>query len=132
MAISIQLRDGMIESVWRGTITLEDIQHLLKYVEDRESNLPVAPDRLMDLSPAQVLDFRSSDLIAIAQLRHSAALKNKVKSAIVAPSPEQFGLARMFQAYNQNPAIHLLIFRESLPAYEWLGVKPNSHDQTEA
>jgi len=132
MAISIQLRENIIESVWRGEITLADMVQMLKALEDLEARLPVALDRLTDMSGAQVLQFRSGDMVSMGQTRQQAKLKNEVKSDIIATSPEQYGLARMFQAYNQNPDIHITIFRERRPAYEWLGITFDSSDQKAA
>jgi polyhydroxyalkanoate synthesis regulator protein len=132
MPISTQLRDNIIVSVWHGEIVLADMVQMLKALEDFEVQLPVAPDRLTDMSGAQVLRFLSGDMVSMAQSRQQAKLKNQVKSAIIATSPEQYGLARMFQAYNQNPDIHIMIFRERRPAYEWLGIELNSSDQPEA
>jgi hypothetical protein len=130
VAVNIQLRAGVIEAIASGTITADDLQQCLKVIEAFESQLPVTPNRITDLSTANFSELRSSDLIAIAQVRQAAKLKNKVKSAIIASSPEQYGLARMFLSYNQNPSIEIMIFRKILPAYEWVGIKPRLIDES--
>lgn len=130
MPITTQLRDNFIESVWHDDITTADLEQLLRAIQDFEGRLPVALDRLSDMSGAQALQFHSNYIIAMGQARQQAKLKNPVKSAIIATTPEQYGVARMFQTYNQNPDIHITIFRERLPAYEWLGITANSNDRT--
>jgi hypothetical protein len=45
-----------------------------------------------------------------AVVRTVATLKNKVGSAVFAPTEYQFGMARMFQEFNFNPNIELRVF----------------------
>jgi len=109
---------------FQDTVTGEDLQRLADAYQDVESRLAVTPDRITDLSDwvSNVQDLPSSALNAFGRCRALAEVKNKVKSAIVAPSPAQFGLARMYQAYNINPKIETMIFRDSESARAWIGV----------
>jgi len=124
MAIQFQIRDGLAEVSFHGDVTTTDLRQLLETYKDLESRLETTPDRVADLSAAQTLNFETSHLREFALVREAARLKNRVKSAIIAPSLEQFGLARMFQAYNQNPAIEIMIFKDAPSAYAWLGRVP--------
>lgn len=49
-------------------------------------------------------------------------LKNRVKSAIVAQRPVDYGMARMFEMLIQNPQIEVRVFRDGESARQWLAV----------
>ena len=132
MAINIQIRDGVIEATFHGKITGEDFQQMTETLSDLESRLEVTPDRISDLSDAGFSELSSSNLVAFAASRGMAKLKNKIKSAIIAPESGQFGLARMFRAYNPNPDIEIMIFRDSASAYNWIGLREKSFDKPNA
>jgi hypothetical protein len=125
MAIIFQTRDDILEMILRGSITAEDLMQLLQKMADFESSLEVAPDRITDMMDANASELLSSDLVTFAKSRNFAKLKNKVKSAIIATTPLQHGLARMFMAYNQNPDIEIMIFKDSASAYSWIKPKAN-------
>jgi hypothetical protein len=128
MPIHIQMRDGVLEGFFRGKVTGKDLDYVLEKLQDLESRLEVTPDRISDLSDAVFSELRSSDLVAFAEKRGKAKLKNKVKSAIIAPKSIPYGLARMFLAHNENPAIEIMIFRDSASAYQWLGLEAKPVD----
>jgi hypothetical protein len=132
MSINIQMREGVIEAVFHGEVTGNDLRQLLETLHDLESRLEVTPDRISDLSDGGVEELRSADLVAFAESRGVAKLKNKVKSAIIAPGSTQYGLARMFSANNENPAIDIKIFKDSASAYNWIGLKAKSVDKPSA
>jgi hypothetical protein len=132
MAINIQMRDGVIEAIFRGNITAEDFQQMSETLLDLESRLEVTPDRISNLSDAGFLELSSSNLVAFAASRGIAKLKNKIKSAIIAPEPAQFGLSRMFMANNPNPEIEIKIFKDSASAYDWIGLEEKSDDKPNA
>src|ERR1700691_5152907 len=98
MAIHVQMRDGIIEAIFHGKITVEDLRQLLETLRDLESRFAVAPDRISDLSDSGLVELLSIDLVAFAEMRAVAKLKTPVKSAIIAPASTQYGLARMFLA----------------------------------
>jgi len=59
-----------------------------------------------------------------AVVRTLATLKNKVRSAVFAPSDYQFAMARLFQELNLNPDIEVRVFRDKTQALEWVGWVP--------
>ena len=124
MPLNVQLRDGVIEATFHGKVTRVDLSELTKAFQDIESRLAVTPDRIADLSDASLSDLQSSEVVHLAEARREVNLKNKVKTAIIAPSPEVFGLARMFSTYNRNPAITISVFKDSASAYKWIGCEP--------
>jgi hypothetical protein len=121
MPVKYQIRDGLFEMAIHGKVTTQDMRQTLAAVTDIESRLPVTPDRIMDLSEADFSGLSSADVVAVAESRRVAPLKNKIKSAIIATQPEQFGLGRLFMGRNQNPEITIMIFKDTASAYQWLG-----------
>jgi len=123
MPINFKAVDGLIIVQFQGSVTAEDLQHLADAYQDIEARLEITPDRITDLSewvPSSE-DLPSSALNGFGRRRAHANVRNKVKSAIIAPHPGQFGLARMYQAYNRNPNIETLVFKDSASAYAWIG-----------
>ena len=129
MAFDFKICDGLIELTFHGKVSAGNLQQALQAVEDLESRLTVTPDRITDMSGADTAGLQAGDLVAVAEKRGKAKLKNKIKSAIVAPSPDHYGLARIFMGFNQNPDISLMIFRDSASAYQWLGRSAKSGDE---
>ena len=112
-----------MEITFRGDITAKDIMQAAVLVRDAEAELPVSPDRISDLSDTNLSRLEAEDVREFAHQRNAVPMKNKVKSAIIAPQPEQFGLARLFQAHSENPMMEVQVFRDAASAYEWLGRK---------
>jgi len=123
MPINFQTVDGLIIVQFQGRVTGEDLQRLADAYQDIEAQLAKTPDRVTDLSDwiPNSEDLPSSMLNEFGRRRALAKVRNEVKSAIIAPHPGQFGLARMYQAYNRNPKIETMIFKDSNSAYAWLG-----------
>ena len=121
MPLSFKIRDGLIEITFRGDIMAKDIVQAVVLVRDAEAELEVSPDRISDLSDTNLGRLEAEDVREFAHQRNGVPTKNKVKSAIIAPKPEQFGLARLFQAHNENPLVEVRVFRDAATAYEWLG-----------
>jgi hypothetical protein len=124
MALSFQIREGLIEITFRGDIMAKDIVQAAVLVREAEAELAVAPDRISDLSDTNLSRLEAEDVREFAHQRNSVSMKNKVKSAIIAPKPEQFGLARLFQAHSENPMMEVQVFRDAASAYAWLGRAP--------
>ena len=102
-------------------VTAEDIWRAVYLLCDLESRSEVTADRVSNLSRADFGPFSADQLRKLANARKDAPLRNRVKSAIIAPKPDQFGLARKFQMHNANPSMEIRIFKDSASAYEWIG-----------
>ncbi|HEV2694332.1 MAG TPA: hypothetical protein VG347_15675 [Verrucomicrobiae bacterium] len=124
MPITSQIRDGLLEAFFQGDVDMEDFQSYAEHLAEIEARLAVTPDRLTDLSAGNLVQMDADRLRRFGATRTVTVLKNKVKSAIVAPKPDQYGLARMFQTFNENPLIEIKIFRDAPAAYAWLGHQP--------
>ncbi len=90
---------------------------LLKKIE---TEARVSPDRMADLSLIEGISLNFSAITNYAAARRTAPLKNKVKAAIVAPHPLQYGFARMFQTLNDNPDIIMEIFTDKNSGLAWI------------
>jgi hypothetical protein len=121
MPIIPEMRDGLLEALFQGDIDMEDFESYAQRLQEIEGRLAVTPDRLTDLSAGNLEQVDADRLRRFAVSRTTATLKNKIKSAIIAPKPDQYGLARMFQTHNENPLIEIQVFRAAPAAYAWLG-----------
>ena len=120
MSHSIQILDGVVDIRFRGTVNSAELREVAEATGKIEEELPVSPNRIIDLSLVDEfqLDFRAME--QTAKLRRSAPLKNKVKSAIIATKPVQYGYARMFQTLNDNPNIDLELFTDRAKGLAWI------------
>jgi len=118
------MREGLMEASFHGAITANDFWRLDQLSREADARLEASPDRILDISDA-TFELVEAELVrGMAVIREKEPLKNNVKAAIVAPKPEQYGMARMFQALNHNPALDIRIFTDAPSGYEWLGRKP--------
>jgi hypothetical protein len=120
MPASIKYSENLIELRMHGRLTREELLAASQEVAKFEAAVPVVPHRLTDLSEVTATTITFSDVEALAAQRRVAPMKNPVRSAIVAGNDLQFGLARMFQALNDNPRISIKVFRDMAGARAWL------------
>lgn len=86
-------------------------------IEARQStSLP----RLYDLSEVVALHIDFATMHQFALLRNAAKIKEQTRAAIFAPSPLQYGFARMYQTLSGNPKLVIKVFREKEAAMKWL------------
>ena len=105
---------------FRGVIGSEDLQKSCDEIEKLEGVPGISPDRLFDLSLVDATLFSYDVIAELARRRRAALLKNRVKSAVYAPTDLQFGYSRMFQELNDNPQIAVRVFRDLVAAEKWL------------
>jgi hypothetical protein len=74
-------------------------------------------DQLIDLSAATDLDFDYSSVSSVAT---TTVFRSGVRRAIVAHTPVQYGIARMFQALSERNDHVVAIFRDLADAEAWL------------
>lgn len=121
MAIEFRPRAGVLEIVFSGLASNEDLRRLAEYTLELEAREPVSPDRLVDLSAVNELALDFPAVEQLAQQRIAQPPRNPIRSAVVAPRPVQYGVARMYQSLNTAPTIELRIFRDRAAAEAWLG-----------
>jgi hypothetical protein len=119
MAFELKIEAGIAWIRFHGQLTSADLVGGAEGLAKMETEAEVAPDRISDLSSIDGLTLDFAAVEACASLRRSAPLKNLVKSAIIAPTPVQFGFARMFQTLNTNPKVTVRIFTDAESALAW-------------
>ena len=106
--------------VFFDDMTGHDLQSLADALAAIEDALPVAPNRLTDLSQVSGRDLTYADMLAYVERRTAQRLANAVKCAIVAPRPVQLGFARMFQILSEHPQMEVALFATLEEAEAWL------------
>jgi hypothetical protein len=126
MPLAIKYSEKLIEIRMHGRLTVEELFTASKEIAQAEAGMPVALHRLTDASEVTATTITFADVEAFAAKRRAAPMKNPVRSAIVAGNDLQFGLARMFQALNDNPRISIKVFRDMAGARAWLRLENDS------
>ena len=127
MSYGLHTEDGVLKIVFSGTLTNADMSRAAHELAEVEAASDVVPPRTIDLRPIDRLEIDFAGVFAVAETRRRAALRNPIKSAIIASDVVRFGFARMFQTLNDNPQIVVAIFGDDESASQWLrlaGVRP--------
>ena len=122
MPIETKLLPGLIWITLRGDVTAGEFARHATELAQLERGYAISLPRFTDLSENPVHPDYGT-MANFAGVRTRAKLKNKVKSAVFAPSDFQFGMARMFQTLNRNPEIEVQVFRDKDEALKWVGWK---------
>jgi len=120
MPFEIITADEVLCITFQGLFDTDCLHEAVTQVERIEAEAAVSPDRLIDLTAVESMELTFADMKRFADIRRVAPLKNKVKSAIVAPQPVHRGFARMFQTILENPKITVNIFPDRNSACAWL------------
>lgn len=102
-----------------GVFTAPELNHLATEVEIAEASHPVSLDRITDLTAVKHFEVGFREIFYFAIRRSAQRFSRVVKSAIVVQDPVQFGVARVYEALNENPQIQLRILRSVTEATEW-------------
>jgi hypothetical protein len=124
MAYDFQIFEGVVRLSFTGELRSADLMEIAEKISEIEARLAVTPHRMTDLSNLTGVDLNFQGMELFAERRRKAPLKNPVKSAIIAPTPLQYGFARMFQTLNDHPEIEIRIFDDTTAATRWLAGGP--------
>jgi len=102
-----------------GVFTGAELNHLATAAEIAEASCPIALDRITDLTAVQRFEMGFRDIFNFAIRRSAQRFPRVVKSAIIVQEPVQLGIARMYEALNENPQIELRIVRSLSEAKAW-------------
>jgi hypothetical protein len=135
MPITIEVDSGsrVILARITGVLTHDDI---LGYQQDVWSRPEVVGfDEIIDVTAVERIAFESSRRVGeIAALGATMDSKDKpTRLAIVAPTPESYGMARMYQTYRETTpggTKAVKVFHSMAEAWAWLGKKPSVADTT--
>lgn len=120
MSGSLSIEDRLIRIRFTDGFTVADLMEMGDKLRELENRQEVSLNRLTDLSEVDDSQVDYNGMESFARRRRRASLKNDVRSAIVAPRPILFGMARMFQMLNDHPRIWIQVFRNMEDAMAWL------------
>jgi hypothetical protein len=120
MAYSIEFVGDVLWLTFTEKVTSEDLQSVAETLGRMESEPDVCPHRISDFSGTDGVELSFAAVHQCASIRRQVRLRNPVKSALIAPSPVQFGFARMFQTLNDNPSIEVRLFAAKCDAVAWI------------
>lgn len=120
MPFEIQFDDPILRIAFSGNVNNDEFIEFASELYRVEKEFEHVPDRLTDLSGVTEWQPDFNSTFDVTYRRRAEVFPNKFKSAIVAPKPELYGFARMFQSINQNKQIEIMVFKTMAEAQEWL------------
>lgn len=120
MPFDIEHRGGYLHLRLYGTVTAEDLVKLAGELRSLDDSMPVPPNRVADLTEADLGGVRFPDVLTLAKERRERTFDRPMRTALVARSQIQVGFARMFQTLDDNPAVELKIVGSEEEALAWL------------
>ena len=120
MPFHIQTDPDLIRLSYTGHVTQAELFASARQVETLEATLPDRPNQLTDLGGITSRETNYGNLSSVASIRRAKIFPNNFKLAMVAPTAESFGLARMFQSLADNPKVDIQIFPNKDEAEKWL------------
>lgn len=124
MPFSISSGDGVMRIVLSGTLTPEELVRVADAMGKAERAAAVCPHRVTDLTGVTRFDVGFDEMSELARRRRQQPPANPVRSALVAATPVQLGMARMLQTLNDHPRITMRIFPDVDAALAWLAEEP--------
>lgn len=107
-----------------GAVSREEFDAVFAEVYRLEAERDQAPDRITDISTVTSMETGYEQMLPMARKRSKHELPNPLRNALIAVTPMQFGMARMFQSLNTNPKIELRIVGTMDEALAWLAGRP--------
>ncbi len=120
MALELKIKDGYVDLKLDGRLTAAEIRQVIAFLNQVESTAAASPHRLIDITEVFDLQLDFTVLHDLASQRRAVKLKNPVRSAVVARTSEQYGMARMFEMLNQQLDTEIAVFENSVSALRWL------------
>lgn len=113
-------REGVLHMKLSGVVDRNDLVALFEQTKALERDVAVIPNRILDSSEVTSFDRGYLDFVDLIAARTKQIFPNCFRTALVAPSPLQYGCARMFQTMNNNPQIDIQIFQTETEALVWV------------
>jgi hypothetical protein len=102
-----------------GVFTAPELNYLATEAEIAEASQPISLDRITDLTAVERFEVGFREIFYFAIRRGAQRFSRTVRSAIVVQDPVQFGIARVYEALNENPQIQVRIVKNVAEAKEW-------------
>lgn len=129
MPFELTTPDAVLFARVFGVFTAPELNRLAWEAEVAEAEHPASLDRVTDLTAVERFEVGLLDIYYFAVRRSRQRFSRVVKSAIVTREPEQFGVARAYEAVNENPQIRIRILRSLTEAKEWLADPAGAPDE---
>jgi hypothetical protein len=120
MACTIKIESGHAHIVFSGRLTLPEIAEVEKQLDKIEAKAGVSYSRFVDLTGVVDLELNFIKVNQLTASRRSVKLFNLVRAGLVAKSPVQYGIARMFQTLNVQPQTEVGVFSDPESALKWI------------
>jgi hypothetical protein len=120
MPIELSMAPPLLRATFSGTLSAADLAEAVGVVRESEAHGLLYTRRLNDLTGITVMEVRLPEIYALAKLRRETPLPRRVRAALVAATPVQVGVARMFQTLNDHPLVDTRLFAEVEAALAWL------------
>ena len=120
MGYEFTTKDGYAHIRFTGQLTVEDLSAVAGCLDELGSTAESSPHRLMDISGVEDISLNFAALQKFTEKRSAVKPRNRVRLAIVARTPVQFGCARMFQQLSKQPRVKVDVFRELDSALQWM------------
>lgn len=102
-----------------GVCTSAELGQLATEAEAAEAEQLDSVDRVTDITNVERFEFDIRDLYHFAARRSQQRFSRVVKSAIVVADPEQFRVASLYAALNDNPQMQVRVMQRAAGATEW-------------
>jgi len=120
MAYTISIEAGYAHIVLLGSLTVFEVIEATHELDKIEAERRFSYHRLVEISGVENLHLDFSAVHQFASGRRSVKLWNKVRTAVVAKTTVQYGIARMFQLLNAQPQTEVDVFRDTASALGWI------------
>jgi hypothetical protein len=120
MPFQIKFDAPILHNTLSGYVTKAEFIEFASELKRVEQEFERVPDRLTDLSDVKEWEPDFGATFEVAYRRRAEVFPNKFRSAIVAPNPGLFGIARMFQSLNECEQIEIRVFKTKAEAERWL------------
>jgi hypothetical protein len=114
-----------------GVFDARDLNRLATEAEIAEATHPVSLDRITDLTAVAQFEVGFQEIYDFAVRRRVQRFSRVVRSAIIVQKSVQYGIARVYEALNENPEIQIRILQGVAEAKEWFADprdEPNAID----
>ncbi|AOS46446.1 hypothetical protein Verru16b_03552 [Lacunisphaera limnophila] len=132
MPIRIQLLPEYVHVVWHGELVNQDLEFLSAEMPRIGRQIGRAPNVLHTFEEVTSTSLRFDAMHIHGNRLRSVKVPNSCRIASVCHQPVAFGMARMMQLINQNPALQMQVFTELEPALRWLKDAPATPEKAPA
>jgi hypothetical protein len=110
MAYTLTLAEPLMRVEFGDTITAADLEEMSAVFSRLVAAGRQLTRRVTVLTAVTRLEIGFEQVYALAQRRLARTAGHRVQSALVAATPAQMGIARMFQTLNDHPLTSVRIF----------------------